>query len=208
MNNKLDTKQHWNEIYNRKKMENLSWFQAEPKLSLDFIRQLNLDLSASIIDVGGGDSLFVDYLLEMGFTNISVLDISESALNRAKKRLGDKANLVNWIVADVSKFTTKDKFDFWHDRAAFHFLTKDDQISDYIKIAQDCINPSGLMLIGTFSENGPTKCSDIEIKQYSESSMTKRLSEYFEKIRCVSVDHETPNNKLQNFVFCSFRKLK
>jgi len=162
--------------------------------------------TAKVIDIGGGDSFLVDHLLDLGYQDISVLDISAAAIDRAKQRLGERAKNVKWIVADAATFRPTEKYDFWHDRAAFHFLTNEPEISNYLQTAQENINPLGVLVIGTFSEQGPKKCSGIEIKQYSETSMTDRLNMFFEKIKCITVDHKTPFETIQNFVFCSFRK--
>jgi ubiquinone/menaquinone biosynthesis C-methylase UbiE len=135
-----------------------------------------------------------------------VLDISESAINRAKKRLGEKANLINWVVSDITEYHPDRKFDFWHDRAAFHFLTTEEQISKYLAIANQAIGAGGKIVIGTFSENGPAKCSGLPIKQYSESTLTTLIKKWFEKIKCIQTDHITPFNTIQNFLFCSFKK--
>lgn len=202
----FDRKEHWEKIYKNKELKDLSWFQPSPHTSLDFLKHFNIPLHAGIIDVGGGDSFFVDHLLDLGYVNISVLDISASALDKAKQRLGPRAGLVNWIVADAASFIPGTKYDFWHDRAAFHFLTQQQDIENYINTVQKYLNPNGVFIIGTFSENGPEKCSGIKIKQYSEESMTELLSKYFEKIRCFTVDHQTPFGTVQNFIFCSFRK--
>ena len=158
--------------------------------------------------MAAGTALFVDHLLDLGYQDITVLDISELALDRAKKRLGDRAANVKWIVADVTTFKPDEKYDFWHDRATFHFLTKEREINAYINTARQSINPSGILVIGTFSEEGPKKCSGIEIKQYSEASMTDTLKKYFDKIKCITINHITPFDTLQNFIFCSFRKLR
>lgn len=201
------SKSHWENIYSRKQPNEVSWTQEVPQTSLDFIRNANLNKHSKIIDIGGGDSKLVDFLLEQGFEDVSVLDISEEALKRAQKRLGEKASKVHWIVSDINKFQPEEKYDFWHDRATFHFLTDENEITNYLATAQQSINPSGVLVIGTFSEQGPTKCSGIEIKQYSEVSMADRLKSFFEKIKCITVDHKTPFDTIQNFVFCSFKKL-
>lgn len=203
----FDRKNHWENIYNTKELKDVSWFQVRPETSLDFFKQFNVPTTAKIIDIGGGDSLLVDHLLDLGYQDISVLDISESAIKRAKVRLGQKANNVKWIVADAATFVPTEQYDFWHDRAAFHFMTEENEISNYLETAQKSINPKGILVIGTFSEQGPKKCSGIEIKQYSETSMTDRLKIFFEKIKCITVDHITPFDTIQNFVFCSFKKL-
>ncbi len=201
-------KKHWENIYQTKELKDVSWFQPVPETSLDFLIQFNVPKTAKIIDIGGGDSFFVDHLIELGYQDISVLDISGAAIERAKKRLGDKSKNVKWIIADAANFKPKEQYDFWHDRAAFHFLTDEQEISNYLKTAQENINPTGILVIGTFSDQGPKKCSGIEIKQYSETSMTDRLKDSFEKIKCITVDHQTPFATIQNFVFCSFRKLQ
>jgi ubiquinone/menaquinone biosynthesis C-methylase UbiE len=204
----FDRKNHWENIYKTKELKDLSWYQPSPDTSLDFLKQLNIPKSAKIIDIGGGDCYFVDNLLDLGFQEITVLDISESALEKAKQRLGERAAKVKWIVSDATAFKPTVKYDFWHDRATFHFLTSEQEIESYINTASQNITTDGILLIGTFSEKGPEKCSGIGIKQYSEISMTEKLKKYFKKIRCLTVDHQTPFNTIQNFIFCSFRKLQ
>lgn len=203
----MSTKEHWEKIYGSKQPSEVSWYQATPKLSLDFLRDLQIAKDAAIIDVGGGDSFFVDHLLDAGFTNITVLDISETAINRAKPRLGSKSGMVNWIVGDITEFVPDRKFDFWHDRAVFHFLTTKEQINKYLDIANKTLSASGKIVIGTFSETGPSACSGLHIKQYSESSLTALIKKWFRKIKCIHSDHITPFNTIQNFLFCSFKKV-
>lgn len=203
----FDRKKHWDTNYQTKELKNVSWYQPIPDTSLSYIKEFNIPTTAKIIDMGGGDSFLVDHLLDLGYQNISVLDISAVALEKAKQRLGERAKDVTWIVADAASFSPTEKYDFWHDRAAFHFLTDEQDITNYLETAKEYITPSGIIVIGTFSEQGPTKCSGIDIKQYSEVSMTNRLVPYFKKIGCKIVDHTTPSGAVQNFVFCSFRKL-
>lgn len=204
----FDRKKHWENIYQTKELKEVSWFQPTPETSLDFFKQFNVPTTAKVIDIGGGDSFLVDHLLDLGYQDISVLDISVSAIEKAKQRLGEKAKNVKWIVADAVTFKPMEKYDFWHDRAAFHFLTNEQEISGYLETASQNINSTGVLVIGTFSEQGPNKCSGIEIKQYSETTMTDRLKNLFEKVKCITVDHKTPFDTIQNFVFCSFRKLE
>jgi 2-polyprenyl-3-methyl-5-hydroxy-6-metoxy-1,4-benzoquinol methylase len=203
----FDRQKHWENIYQTKQLKEVSWFQSIPETSISFFKHFNVPKTAKIIDIGGGDSLLVDHLLDLGYQNITVLDISASAIERAKKRLGNNAEKIKWIVSDVVSFKPTEKYDFWHDRAAFHFLTNEKEISNYIKTAHENINPEGVMIIGAFSEQGPKKCSGLEIKQYSEASMAERVKNYFDKINCLMVDHKTPFDAIQNFVFCSFRKV-
>ena len=199
-------KKHWEEIYATKQLTEVSWYQQTPETSLKFFEEFKIPLNAKVIDVGGGDSLLVDHLLDLGYTNISVLDISKNAIERSMKRLGEKSKMVKWIVADASSFKPEEKYDLWHDRAAFHFLTDEYEIMNYINTVQNSMSENGVLVIGTFSEQGPKKCSGIEIKQYSEKAMTDILQKYFEKVKCITVDHETPSHSIQNFVFCSFKK--
>lgn len=197
-------KKHWETVYETKSANEVSWTQDNPKTSLDFIKSFNVPKTARIIDIGGGDSKLVDYLLDEGFENITVLDISETALEKTKQRLGNNATKVNWIVSDITDFKPHTTFDVWHDRATFHFLTTDEKIEKYTTITQNYV--ANYLIVGTFSENGPTKCSGLEIKQYSESTLSKQLQQGFNKIRCVTEDHITPFNTTQNFLFCSFKK--
>lgn len=203
----LDRKKHWENIYQTKDLKDVSWYQPTPTTSLDFLKQFNISTTAKIIDIGGGDSFLVDHLLDLGYTDLTVLDISAASLDRAKQRLGDRATKVKWIVADAATFKPTEQYDFWHDRAAFHFLTQEQEITNYIDTIQKSIKPTGVLVIGTFSEQGPKKCSGIEIKQYSETTMTDRLKKFFEKVKCITVDHQTPFDTIQNFIFCSFKKL-
>ncbi len=201
--NNIDRKNHWETVYETKNPDQVSWTQEVPQTSLDFISSFEVSKDASIIDVGGGDSKLVDYLLEKGFKNITVLDISDKALEKAKNRLGSKADKVNWIVCDITEFEPNITYDIWHDRATFHFLTSTEQIAKYIKIVKKSVN--GFIAIGTFSENGPTKCSGLEIKQYTAQTLEEEFKNGFKKIRCLLEDHITPFNTKQNFLFCSFK---
>jgi 2-polyprenyl-3-methyl-5-hydroxy-6-metoxy-1,4-benzoquinol methylase len=199
-------KEHWEKIYSSKKENELSWFQPYPKTSIEFLELFNLPLTANIIDVGGGDGHLADALLQRGCQNIWVLDISANAIDRAKKRLGEKALGVHWIVSDVTEFSPSVQFDFWHDRAAFHFLTTEEKINKYVRIATKAISKGGYLILGTFSDQGPKKCSGLEIKRYSEISMSARFEIAFERIKCISEDHLTPFKTVQSFLFCSFRR--
>lgn len=203
----FDRQKHWDTIYQTKDLKEVSWHQPVPTTSLDFLAQFSIPLYARIIDMGGGDSLLVDHLLDLGYTDVTVLDISAASLDRAKLRLGDRAMKVKWIVADAATFEPTEPYDFWHDRAAFHFLTQEQEIENYINTIQKSMNPNGVLVLGTFSEQGPKKCSGIDIKQYSETTLTDRLKKFFKKVKCKVINHTTPFGTVQNFVFCSFRKL-
>ncbi len=199
-------KKHWENIYQTKELNKVSWFQPTPETSLDLIKKTEILKTSKIIDVGGGDSFLVDNLLDLGYQDITVLDISDSAIDRAKKRLGERAKLVKWIVTDITDFNPSEKYDCWHDRAAFHFLTDEKEITQYVKTVSECINKDGNLIIGTFSDKGPEKCSGIPIKQYTENSLEIQLSDTFQKIRCKTIDHLTPFDTIQNFIFCRFKK--
>lgn len=201
----LDRKKHWENVYETKDPNEVSWTQETPKTSLAFIESFGLDKSANIIDIGGGDSKLVDYLLEEGFKHITVLDISEKSLEKAKVRLGEKAKKVTWIVSDILDFEPTKVYDVWHDRAAFHFLTTKEEIEKYKSIVEKAVQ--GYLVIGTFSENGPLKCSGLEISQYSEEKLISTFKNNFEKIDSILEDHETPFGTIQNFLFCSFKKI-
>ncbi|MCJ8292154.1 MAG: class I SAM-dependent methyltransferase [Crocinitomicaceae bacterium] len=200
----MERKAHWETVYENKSPNEVSWTEEIPQTSLDFVHSFGDDKSASIIDIGGGDSRLVDCLLEEGYTNISVLDISEKALDRAKIRLGDLANSVNWIVSDITEFKPESTFDIWHDRAVFHFLTEQEDIESYLELVGQSVAKN--MVIGTFSENGPLRCSALDISQYSMQELGERFREKFEVTRSMNVDHTTPFDTVQNFSFCGFVK--
>lgn len=201
----MKNKNHWENVYNTKQPSEVSWTQKIPKTSLDLIVNCDLPKSAKIIDIGGGDSNLVDYLLEQGYENITVLDISEKAIERAKLRLGKVAEKVTWIITDITEFEPKETYDIWHDRATFHFLTEQKQIEKYKKLIQRYA--SNYLIMATFSNNGPLKCSGLEIKQYTIEDLVDLFSNKFKIIDGFYQDHQTPFNTIQNFVFCSFKRI-
>ena len=202
----MSTKEHWEKVFTTKQENEVSWFQPNPKTSMDFIRKLSIPKNAKIIDVGGGDSYFIDSLLQASYTNLYLLDISEQAIIRCKTRLGENASKVKFIVSDILDFKPQTSFDVWHDRASFHFLTKQTDIKKYQDIATNAVVPNGKLIIGTFSENGPKKCSGLDIAQYNEATLTHVFENRFEKTECFTEDHLTPFDTIQNFIFCSFTK--
>lgn len=197
-------KKYWDRIYKTKNPNEVSWTQEVPKTSLDFMHSFRLKKDAKIIDIGGGNSKFVDFLLAEGFENITVLDISSEALEKAKQRLGANSKKVNWIVSDITEFKPNMVYDVWHDRATFHFLTKQSQVVKYLTTLRKAV--LGYLIVGTFSEDGPEKCSGLNIKQYSENTLTRELKNGFKKIRCLTEDHITPFGSMQNFLFCNFKR--
>lgn len=207
MNTDKTSTQHWNTIYQSKNENEVSWYQEYPQASIEFIKELKLPLTAHIIDIGGGaESRLVDVLLEIGYTNITVLDISERALQKAQNRLGEKSKLVQWVVTDITEFNPTEKYDLWHDRAVFHFLTDEENIIKYTSIAERAISQDGFLIIGTFSDKGPTKCSGFEIKQYTDKSLKDAFKDSFKQFSFQYIDHSTPFNTVQNFLFCTFQR--
>lgn len=201
----FNRKNHWENIYSTKLLNEVSWYQPTPETSLSFIESAGLPKDASIIDIGGGDSFLVDNLIKQGYSNITVLDISAKAIERAQNRLGELAQKVTWIESDVNDFQPDNKFDFWHDRAAFHFLTDKIEINKYKLLLESSLNENGHAVIGTFSKSGPLKCSGIEITQYSELEL-KALFDGLEQIEQREVEHGTPFQTTQDFIFCHFIK--
>jgi ubiquinone/menaquinone biosynthesis C-methylase UbiE len=197
-------KQHWENIYQTKSPDQLSWTLAFPKTSLELIDSFRLPRTARILDIGGGDSKLVDHLLAKGFEDITVLDISAHALEKAKKRLGDKAQKIKWVVTDVLKFQPGSNYDLWHDRATFHFLTSAKQVSRYVRILED--SGAGCLVIASFSTKGPKSCSGFDIRSYSAETLPAAIGSGFEKMKCICEDHTTPFDTKQNFLFCSFKK--
>jgi len=201
-----DRKTHWETIYQTKNIADVSWYQSKPITSLKFISELDLKKDAKIIDIGAGEGYLADHLFADGFSDLTILDISEEALDHTRSRFGKKAENLKWITADISNFFPEEKYDLWHDRAAFHFLTEETQIQNYLKTLENSINPGGFVIMGTFSEKGPEKCSGLEIRQYSIPEITDLLAENFQKLHCENIDHVTPSGAVQNFTFCSFQK--
>lgn len=202
-------KQHWEAIYAGKDTtKEVSWYQDDPRTSIELILATGVGKSGNIIDIGGGDSKLVDKLLERDFKNLFVLDISGQAIKKAKERLGNKAGSVTWIESDVLEFEINIHFDVWHDRAAFHFLTKSEDIAKYVETAGQYIKPGGHLIISAFSINGPKRCSGLDITQYSEDSIKRTFGEKFNHIKSFEQVHTTPFNTKQNFLWSVFQRSK
>ena len=202
----LEKKQHWETVFTTKAENEVSWYQNEPKTSIQLIQACKVAKDAKIIDIGGGDSYLIDSLLELGYTNLFLLDISAAAIERAKKRLGEKAKKVTFIVSDSLHFQSDEKFDVWHDRASFHFFTTANDIEQYKTNMITNSTKNGHLILGTFSEDGPLKCSGLSITQYSVEKMEAVFGEDFELENCFTEDHETPFDTVQNFIFCHYIK--
>ena len=197
----MSIKSHWEKIYKEKSPQEVSWTQEIPSTSITFFNEFNLNKTSPIIDVGGGESKFVDYLIDKGYQDVSVLDISENAINRAQDRLGEKAKNVNWIISDINDFIPHKKYALWHDRAVFHFLTSKNEIKRYTENVM--LNTENL-IVGTFSTSGPEKCSGLKITQYDESLLQKLFEENMIIKKVEYINHVTPFETTQNFIFCSF----
>ena len=202
----VSKKEHWENVFANKKETEVSWYQQKPETSINFFIKNIIPKDARIIDIGGGDSYLIDNLLDLGYTNLSLLDISKNAIERIKSRLGAKAEKVTFIVSDVLDFHPETTFDVWHDRASFHFLTSEDHIATYQRLVSQAIEEDGFLFIGTFSENGPLKCSGLEICQYSEGKFDNVFGNEFQKLYCFTENHQTPFDTEQNFIFCSLKK--
>lgn len=204
----MDNKTHWDDIYNRKKFSEVTWFQPEPKVSMQLISNLNLSLNANILDAGGGASTLVDKLLDQGFQDISVIDLSENALNQSKNRLGATASNISWIVGDITNYDFQVKFDLWHDRAVFHFLISKDDQENYIVNLNKCLDVGSFFIISTFAEDGPLKCSGLEIVRYSKEELVNKFAGNFELIDFQKETHVSPGGMEQKFNYWVFRKCK
>ena len=198
-------KQHWENIYAEKKPEEVSWFQAEPIISLKLIQKIGHQ-NAQIIDVGGGASTLVDHLLKLGYANIAVLDISNTAIEYDKKRLLGSANKIEWIVDDVTQFKPLHSFDIWHDRAVFHFLVKKSDRESYVNTLKDTIKSGGHVILATFAKEGPKKCIGLDIVQYDTPSIQHEFGDEFILLESQTEMHVTPKGNEQKFVYFLFKR--
>jgi len=203
----FDRKSHWENVYTNKSPAEVSWYQLEPVVSLQLIASTGISRAGKIIDVGGGASVLVDKLLDQGFGDLTVLDISSKALDYAKKRLGNRAGAVKWIEADVTEFEPSEKYDLWHDRAVFHFLTSEEDRKKYLQNMNKALNPGGQVIIAAFSLDGPLKCSGLDVERYSPEKMNNQLGNAFELVKSADEGHMTPWGKEQKFTYCYFRKV-
>jgi SAM-dependent methyltransferase len=203
----IDRKTHWENIYREKSASEVSWYQQEPKLSLELIRRTHIAHDEALIDVGGGASELVDYLCKAGFTNLAVLDISEKALASAKNRLGKVAQNIEWIEADITQFKPPHPFSLWHDRAVFHFLTDPSDRELYVNALKHALIPGGHLIIAAFAIGGPEKCSGLDIVQYDSEKLSAELGRDFKLIEARSEVHITPANNEKKFTYFRLVKL-
>jgi 2-polyprenyl-3-methyl-5-hydroxy-6-metoxy-1,4-benzoquinol methylase len=202
----IDVKTHWEEIYKSKAPDQMSWYRPHLEKSLALIERAAGGRSASIIDVGGGESTLVDDLLARGYENISVLDVSQTAIGVTRKRLKEAAERVRWIVGDVIQVTLEPKaYEVWHDRAVFHFLTSVEQRAAYVKKVAHAVRPGGHVIVGTFGPEGPTKCSGLDVMRYDADSLHDEFGRRFHLVESSKELHETPLGTRQQFLYCYCR---
>ena len=199
-----DRQAHWQNVYATKAENEVSWYQATPAPSLDLIAATGLSKDASIIDVGGGASRLVDSLLDRGFHRMTILDLSASALEEAKKRLGRRADGIEWIVVDITIWEPASGYDLWHDRAAFHFLTEPGDRDAYVVRLKKAVRPGGHAIIATFAPDGPERCSGLPIVRYDPEALARTLGLDFELVESRRHDHVTPGGNTQRFQFSRF----
>lgn len=196
---------HWDAAYTRGGSEAMGWYQAEPEASLGLIARLALPADAAIIDVGGGASILVDRLLDQGYTDVTVLDISDAALSEAKDRLTDNAS-VTWMHTDLLEWRPLRKYDLWHDRAVLHFLVDDLERTRYGERLREALAPGGYAVIGTFAPDGPDHCSGLPVRRYSATDLAAMLGHEFEAVEELREVHTTPGAVAQPFTWISARR--
>jgi len=203
----MDSKDHWENVYTTKQSDDVSWFQPHAEQSLKIIHDLKLVKSSSILDVGGGASTLVDDLLALGYSDLSVLDLSDAALKVAQVRLGKKSQQVRWLVQDVTQLKLeKHSIDLWHDRAVFHFLTSESDRNKYIRSVLHAVKPGGHVIVATFAQDGPEKCSGLPVKRYSADELHSEFGQPFELLGHEKETHQTPFGTSQSFTYCFCRK--
>lgn len=203
----MDIKTHWEHIYETKAPTQVSWFQEHAQYSLQFIEDTGIQKSDQIIDIGGGASTLVDDLLAADFHNISVLDVSAAALQVARQRLGVRANVVNWIEADVTQADLPAQtYDVWHDRAVFHFLIQPADRQRYVDTVRQAVRKGGHVIVATFAPDGPDHCSGLEVVRYSPESLHGEFGKDFELVDSTHEIHHTPFGTEQKFIYCYCRK--
>lgn len=199
-------RQHWERVYEDRSPEQVSWHQDSPDTSLALLEHTGVGPDAAILDLGGGASRFVDGLLERGYTDVTVFDISERALLHAQERVGDRAQDVAWIRGDVTHATLDHHYDVWHDRAVFHFLTDAEDRRRYRELLHRAVPPGGHVIVATFALDGPERCSGLPVVRYAPDALLDELGPGLDLVETWDEDHHTPAGKVQRFVFCRFRR--
>ena len=199
-------KRHWENVYCGKRDREFSWYQNLPSVSLELVELAGIRSDAAVIDIGGGTSLFSECLIEKGIGDISVLDLSQSALEESKRRLGSRGAGVCWLVADITTWRPKRQYDLWHDRAVFHFLVEKGDRAAYLDRLEQALKRDGFVIIATFAPDGPKKCSGLPVVRYSPDSLWEALGANYELVAHRLETHETPWGSKQSFQFSLFRK--
>ena len=199
--------EHWEKVYFSGSPEEKSWYQSKPALSLELIRSCGLSHEDPLIDVGGGASVLVDFLLQAGFTKLTVLDLSAEALQRSRARLGARSSHVNWVVENVTRYRPDESFCLWHDRAAFHFLTDAQDRAAYVKVAKSAVRPGGFIVLATFAPEGPERCSGLEVARHDENTVFADFGNHFELLTKQTEAHQTPQGKAQLFNYFLLRRV-
>lgn len=202
----MDRKQHWEQVYRQRQHDEVSWYQPEPVLSLQLIEACHLAPGAAIIDIGGGASTLVDRLLTRSHRNLSVLDISGQALQIARQRLGANASGIHWLECDIRYFQAPQRYQLWHDRAVFHFLTDAADRRGYLDALENSLHDEGYLIIASFTKSGPRKCSGLDIVQYDAESLSREVGEGFRLLRAEAEIHRTPGGAEQAFQYCLFQR--
>jgi SAM-dependent methyltransferase len=197
---------HWERIYTTRAPDDVSWFEHVPSMSLKLIAAVIKNEAESIIDIGGGASTLVDHLLDVDFRRVAVLDISEAGLAMSKRRLGDRARDVEWIVADITTVEDVGRFDIWHDRAVFHFLTDEQDRRHYVRLAEHTLGPGGKAIMATFAADGPERCSGLEVRRYDAAQLATQCGGGFELTGSEHHMHITPTGVHQRFVYATFTR--
>lgn len=204
----MNKQEHWENVYQTRGRKEVSWFSEHLDTSLRMITDTGVGKDTAIIDVGGGNSNLVDDLLENGFVDVSVLDISGKAIMDSKERLGRRADDVNWLVADITEVDLpKNHFNVWHDRAVFHFLTVDDDRRKYVELVMRSLKHGGHIIVASFSLEGPLKCSGLDVIRYSPETMHDEFGNAFQLVESVGETHNTPFGTTQGFIYCYCRKV-
>lgn len=202
----MNTQQHWEHIYQTKAPDQVSWYSPHLNASLDLIERGSVSRAASIIDIGGGESTLVDDLLGRGYQDITILDISQTAIDANKERLGRDAERVHWLAADITKVALKpSSFDVWHDRAVFHFLTAANDREAYVRQVEQVLKPGGHVIIGTFGPEGPMRCSGLDVVRYDAMSLHDEFGKRFRLVESLKQLHQTPFGTTQQFLYCYCR---
>ena len=203
---KRNRKDHWERVYQKHSSNEVGWYQIYPASSLKFIKNTRAGTDCRIIDVGGGTSKLSECLLDQGYTQLSVLDISGKSLEKAKSQLGVETNKIIWIEADVTKHSFNAQYDVWHDRAVFHFLTDAEERKGYLNSLDQALRQNGHLIIATFGLDAPPKCSGLSVVRYSPKSLQRELGDKFKLVETYLDNHVTPSGVTQNFVYCRFIK--